>query len=525
MSRRCAWWRSGPATSPAALPTLVGLARARWGRDTEVFAAPGARPLLWGHEPRPRPHPSGPPPVRPLERARRPPAGRHAGPRHRRRQRHPLRLPARTRSWPGSRPAWTACRRRPTTSSSPTCRSRASAGSLAWSSCPSATVFYPPCRLSFAEVLDAAERVSEGLVALAGRRGLRAVHLEREWYGFDPIHIRPSRWSAAWGQILGVRSRRGTRGRAHLRRGGAAPLRHASRARAAPGVRAGHRPSGARRSPGAGGCGSTDGYHLDRDRPTGGERHPPPRSHGRATPRPSSRSTVPSSPPRPSPSRPRCRRWPSSASGSERRSAGWAFVVAERAGQPVGYAYGTSHRARHAYRFSVETSVYLSPAQQGQGPGQATLRAPARRPGGRGYCNAYAGIVLPNDASVALHRSVGFVRHRRLPAGRLEVRGLARRVVVAPPAPRPAARRNDPDPELRRLVPSPGQQRVLARDPSSRALALRPEWQSAVLRRASEASCPDADSTPGAANRAPEDPAPPSRGERAPTEAMAASRR
>jgi hypothetical protein len=64
------------------------------------------------------------------------------------------------------------------------------------------TILYPPCRLSLAEVRLAAERVSEGLVALAERRRLRAVHLERDWYGFDPIHIRPSRWGTAWGQIL-----------------------------------------------------------------------------------------------------------------------------------------------------------------------------------------------------------------------------------------------------------------------------------------------------------------------------------
>jgi hypothetical protein len=66
------------------------------------------------------------------------------------------------------------------------------------------TVLYPPCRLSLADVMLSAERVSEGLGALAGRRRLRAVHLERDWYGFDPIHIRPSRWGTAWGQILGV---------------------------------------------------------------------------------------------------------------------------------------------------------------------------------------------------------------------------------------------------------------------------------------------------------------------------------
>jgi len=89
--------------------------------------------------------------------------------------------------------------------------------------------------------------------------------------------------------------------------------------------------------------------------------------------------------------------------------AGWAFVVAEEAGQRVGYAYGTSHRARHAYRWSVETSVYLDPAHQGRGLGKRLYARLLDDLAARGFCNAYAGIALPNEASVALHRSVGFV--------------------------------------------------------------------------------------------------------------------
>ncbi len=78
------------------------------------------------------------------------------------------------------------------------------------------TVLFPPCRLSLAEVLDSALRVSEGLVDLAGRRRLRFVHLEREWYGFDPIHIRPSRWGTAWGEILGPSDERAGNARMSL---------------------------------------------------------------------------------------------------------------------------------------------------------------------------------------------------------------------------------------------------------------------------------------------------------------------
>jgi phosphinothricin acetyltransferase len=86
----------------------------------------------------------------------------------------------------------------------------------------------------------------------------------------------------------------------------------------------------------------------------------------------------------------------------------WAFLVAERASRPVGYAYGTSHRARHAYRFSTETSVYLDPAHRGLGLGKRLYERLFEDLVARGYCNAYAGIALPNEGSVALHRSVGF---------------------------------------------------------------------------------------------------------------------
>jgi L-amino acid N-acyltransferase YncA len=40
---------------------------------------------------------------------------------------------------------------------------------------------------------------------------------------------------------------------------------------------------------------------------------------------------------------------------------GWQYLVAERGGRPVGYAYGSTHRERHAYRFSTEVSAYVDP--------------------------------------------------------------------------------------------------------------------------------------------------------------------
>lgn len=87
---------------------------------------------------------------------------------------------------------------------------------------------------------------------------------------------------------------------------------------------------------------------------------------------------------------------------------GWAWLVAEVDGQCVGYAYGSAHRERAAYRWSTETSAYIRPGWQGQGLGRALYQALFEALAERGYCNALAIVVLPNEASVGLHRAVGF---------------------------------------------------------------------------------------------------------------------
>jgi hypothetical protein len=66
------------------------------------------------------------------------------------------------------------------------------------------SVFFPSCRLSFERLVATAEQVNAGLAQLAGARGARLLHLRPSWYGFDPIHIRPSLWQPAWQEILGV---------------------------------------------------------------------------------------------------------------------------------------------------------------------------------------------------------------------------------------------------------------------------------------------------------------------------------
>lgn len=86
----------------------------------------------------------------------------------------------------------------------------------------------------------------------------------------------------------------------------------------------------------------------------------------------------------------------------------WACLAAEADGRVLGYAYGSSHRERAAYRWSTETSAYVAESARGQGVGAALYRELMPRLAELGFCNAYAGVALPNPASVALHERAGF---------------------------------------------------------------------------------------------------------------------
>lgn len=66
------------------------------------------------------------------------------------------------------------------------------------------SILVPSCRLSLSEVVLAAEHVNDGLAALAAARSVHFFRLNPDWYGFDPIHMRPSQWRPAWQEILGV---------------------------------------------------------------------------------------------------------------------------------------------------------------------------------------------------------------------------------------------------------------------------------------------------------------------------------
>jgi phosphinothricin acetyltransferase len=85
-----------------------------------------------------------------------------------------------------------------------------------------------------------------------------------------------------------------------------------------------------------------------------------------------------------------------------------AWLVIEDEGRVVGYAYGGPYKERAAYRFSCEVSVYLELGRRRTGGGRALYEALFARLVERGFRMAVAGMTLPNDASVGLHRALGF---------------------------------------------------------------------------------------------------------------------
>jgi phosphinothricin acetyltransferase len=73
-----------------------------------------------------------------------------------------------------------------------------------------------------------------------------------------------------------------------------------------------------------------------------------------------------------------------------------------------GYVYASRYAERQAYRWSATVTAYVRADQRGRGVGRALYAELLRQLTTLGYCQAYAGITLPNDASVALHEAVGF---------------------------------------------------------------------------------------------------------------------
>ncbi|HZT89638.1 MAG TPA: GNAT family N-acetyltransferase [Stellaceae bacterium] len=87
------------------------------------------------------------------------------------------------------------------------------------------------------------------------------------------------------------------------------------------------------------------------------------------------------------------------------------YLVAERAGRVVGYAYASPYRTRSAYRFTVEDSIYIEHAEVGRGIGRALLSALIERCTALGYRQMVA-VIGGSDTwpSIRLHEALGFAR-------------------------------------------------------------------------------------------------------------------
>lgn len=84
------------------------------------------------------------------------------------------------------------------------------------------------------------------------------------------------------------------------------------------------------------------------------------------------------------------------------------WLVWEQNGSVLGYAYATKHRDRAAYQWSVEVSAYVRPEARRGGIARELYRRLFAVLAAQGFYSAYAGITLPNPASVAFHTAAGF---------------------------------------------------------------------------------------------------------------------
>ena len=84
------------------------------------------------------------------------------------------------------------------------------------------------------------------------------------------------------------------------------------------------------------------------------------------------------------------------------------WLVAEHDGAVVGYAYASQHRTRSAYRWSCDVTAYMAEAARGKGTGMRLYAELFDILSAQGFHAAFAGISLPNAASVALHEKAGF---------------------------------------------------------------------------------------------------------------------
>jgi phosphinothricin acetyltransferase len=98
------------------------------------------------------------------------------------------------------------------------------------------------------------------------------------------------------------------------------------------------------------------------------------------------------------------------------RAEGYPYVVAEEGGRIIGYAYAGAFRARPAYRFIVENSIYVAPQAKGKGVGRALLERLIAEATALGFRQMIAviGDGSPQSPSVRLHEKLGFIHSGKL---------------------------------------------------------------------------------------------------------------
>jgi phosphinothricin acetyltransferase len=86
----------------------------------------------------------------------------------------------------------------------------------------------------------------------------------------------------------------------------------------------------------------------------------------------------------------------------------YPWIVCAIDGKIAGYVYASKHREREAYQWSCECTAYMHPTFKGKGIGRKLYQLLFQLLKLQGFRNVYAGITLPNEASVRLHERCGF---------------------------------------------------------------------------------------------------------------------
>ena len=92
----------------------------------------------------------------------------------------------------------------------------------------------------------------------------------------------------------------------------------------------------------------------------------------------------------------------------QRTVATFPWLVLDQDGTIGGYVYASQHRERAAYQWASDVTAYMAPECRGRGAGRALYTALLAALTLQGFFKAYAGIALPNPASVGLHTAMGF---------------------------------------------------------------------------------------------------------------------